>query len=167
MTQTDARTVRESVYQLLTTEIIEIDDAASRMGLTPDIVESMWDKSYEIRTAERFLGEMGLEAEVMTLAEFVGTQRVPGGQQRLDNVCPDVVAVIENRAVGIELTAYSDNPTHELMSASMRHISEFSRRNLASRFPELRGSVVFYDLIQRDVLPKRKAWGLPSNFFAM
>jgi hypothetical protein len=150
------RQLRNSVYKLLTSEIIEIEGAALKLGLLPDDVQSMWEKSCEVKTAERFLKELGIDADVMTLAEFTDSDRVPGGTQRLDCMCPDLVAVSGGQAIGLELTAYSDNPGHEHLSAAMRRISEICRAELAAKFPELAGCTLFYDLIESDVIRKAK-----------
>jgi hypothetical protein len=151
----DRRALRESVHKLLTEEIIEVNDAAIRMNVSAADIKKMWEKSWEIETTGRFLSELETNvSDVMTLAEFVKADFVPGTRQHLDNVCPDIVAIVDGRAVGVELTAYADNEPQDRLSAAMRRVSEIARREFAAQFPMLSGCTIFYEPNEKDILPK-------------
>jgi hypothetical protein len=151
------RRLRKSVVDLLTSEVIELDDAAIRLGISIRAIRTIWSKNYEVDTATRFLKELGAPInEVLTLKEFAGIERDPKTNIDLDNVCPDVVAIVGGRPVGIELTAYADNESQDRLSAVMMRVNEVTRTEYASKYPDLHGFSVSYSPSMVNVIPGNK-----------
>jgi hypothetical protein len=92
---------------------------------------------------------------VVTLREFVGIERHPDTNTPLDDVCPDVVALIDGKIVGIELTAYSDNEAYNRWSAVMRQVWEVARADSANKYSDLCGFDIQYSPKKKNVLRKR------------
>ena len=153
----NARVRREKVVVLLKGESIEIEDAAKKLGLSSRQVKDCWEKNWEIEIASRFLNELGEPTtEVLTLKEFLGVERDSRTNIDLDDVCPDVVARIADAAIGIELTAYADNESHNRLSANMYRASEVVRKELADNYPELCDFMLDYSPNKDNVLPLKR-----------
>ncbi len=81
-------------------------------------------KDDEIETAKRFLIEIAAPVhDVLNLKEFARRDPDPAfAIEQLDNNCPDVVVITENGAVGMELTAYSNDVSENRLSAVLSDV---------------------------------------------
>src|SRR5690348_16239356 len=131
-------TIRGSVVTLLKAENIDIEEAASKLGISQYRVQKIWEKNAEVELAARFLNELGVRvSEVLTLKEFLGIDRDPATNRDLDDMSPDVVARTDLVSIGIELTAYIDDESHARLSAIMYDVSERLRKEIAADYPDL------------------------------
>ena len=154
LNHTVCRTRREEVVALLKGQPIEIEDAARELGLSARQVRDCWEKNAEVETANRFLQEFGAPGtEVVTLKEFLGVERDARTNIDLDRVCPDVVARLDAISVGIELTAYADNESHDRLSAIMYRVSEVLRKDFASDYSDLGDLMLSWSPNKDNVLP--------------
>jgi hypothetical protein len=116
----------------------------------------MSSKCNEIEIARRFLIERGAAViEVLTLKDFARRDPDPDVNiEHLDSVCPDIVAITDAEVVGLELTAYSVNQSHNALEGSLSDLRD-ATDELRMRFPELRGFQVHISPNTEVVLRKR------------
>jgi hypothetical protein len=166
VTASTAEGIRLNVAAIIRREIVEFEDVANRLGISTKHAERLWEKHCEVECAQKFLDEFGCSFKrVLTLKEFCG---VPVDERigiNLDYVCPDVVAITNEAAIGIELTAYADNESQDRLSAVMHRVHELARTEIASQYPDLSGVMIHYAPNQRRVLRGRDARQFVEQLF--
>ena len=158
MTASTDEAIRLNLSEILRREIIEFEDAASRLGISTRDAQRLWEKHCEVECATKFLRQFGHPFQrVFTLKEFSGIAVDERTGIDLDNVCPDVVGVMNEAAIGIELTAYADNESQDRLSAVMWRVHELALTDVAFNYPDLLGFMVHYSPNQRNLLRGRDA----------
>ena len=151
-----SRQLRERYLALLQSEILEDKAFADRLGVSIKELHSLQARIGELETARRFLEELSVPfRDLQTLKEFVGLDRDPQTKKDLDHLCPDVVANIHGKPVGIELTALAQDADEDGLTAIKRQISDQNRTEVANCNPDLSGFVVFISLNKRNILRSR------------
>jgi hypothetical protein len=130
-------------------------EVAGKMGTTEAELRRLLDKHNEIETAKSFLETTKLlDADILTLKEFVGIDTCPSTNRDLDYVCPDVVAITNGWAVGIELTAYGGDESENRLFDIRCEVSQEAREEFGDAFDALLGFRISCDPVEGNVLRK-------------
>jgi hypothetical protein len=98
----------------------------------------------EVERARRFVRSFGqAAARVRSLSDFVGETSSIANVNELDNMMPDVVAQLDGREVGIELTAYSDDEIKNAWSAFVPAVRT-AVKGYSHAYPSLNGLLIGY-----------------------
>jgi hypothetical protein len=135
----------------------EFSEVARKMGTTEAELRRLLDKHNELETAKSFLESTQLlDADILTLKEFAGINSCPSTNRDLDYVCPDIVAITNGQAIGMELTAYDGDESENRLSNIRCQVTRVAREEFGEDFGELQGLLVFWDPREEDILPKAK-----------
>jgi hypothetical protein len=148
-----SRQLRERLISLLQSEILEDKEIAERLEISVKQLHALQDKIGELETARQFLEELSVPfSDLQTLKEYVGIDRDPQTKKDLDHLCPDVVAIIQGKPVGIELTAYAPDEADDRLSSLLQRISDINRTEIASAHSELSGFTVFCSPNEKNIV---------------
>lgn len=151
----DCRALRRRVAELRGEKTDEFEEIATKLGIEAREVKNMLKKDYEVKTDQKFLREqLEIESDVQTLKEFARIEKASRTDRDLDKCCPDTVAVIDKKVVGMELTAYPGNAEKNRLQNEICRVSDIVRDKLCQDFPELNGCYVSWMSNQVNILAK-------------